>query len=82
MVVKWTQRFKQARTSLEDYPRLGRSVTGVTDQNIEAVRTLIKENPLISIRYIAFELSVSYGTISSIIHDELKLKKLCARWVP
>jgi len=81
-VAEWVQRFRQGRTSLEDDPRIGRPVTGVTDGNIEAVRTLIEENPHISIRYLAFELGVSYGTISVIIHDELKLKKLCARWVP
>ena len=81
-VAAWVHRFKEGRTSLEDDPRIGRPVTGVTDQNIESVRLLIEENPHISIRYIAFELGVSYGTISGIIHDELKLKKLCARWVP
>ena len=36
----------------------------------------------ISIQYIAFKLGVSYGTISSTIHDQLKLKELCARWIP
>ena len=25
---------------------------------------------------------MSYGNINRIIHDELKLKKLCARWIP
>ena len=29
-----------------------------------------------------FETGISYGTVSRIIHDELKLKKLCARWIP
>ncbi|CAF1261575.1 unnamed protein product [Adineta ricciae] len=76
------QRFRQGRTSLEDDPRIGRPVTSIADTNIEAVRTLIEENPHISIRYLAFELGVSYGAICGIIHDELKLKKLCARWVP
>lgn len=81
-VAEWVHRFREGRTSLEDDSRIGRPVTGVTGANTEAVRMLIEENPHISIRYIAFELGVSYGTISSIIHDELKLKKLCARWIP
>ena len=80
-VAKWVQRFRQGKTSLEDDPRIGRPGTSITDKNIEAVRTLIEENPHISIRYLAFELGVSYGTVCSIIHDELKLKKLCARWI-
>ena len=24
---------------------------------------------------------MSYGTVNSIIHEELKMKKLCARWI-
>jgi histone-lysine N-methyltransferase SETMAR len=81
-VAEWVQRFKQGRTSLEDDARIGRPVTSVTDKNIEAVRLLIEDNPHISIRYLAFELGISYGTVFGIIHDTLKLKKLCARWVP
>ncbi|CAF5013131.1 unnamed protein product, partial [Rotaria socialis] len=77
-VAEWVQRFKQGRISLEDDPRVGRPVTGVTDENIETVRMLIEENPHISIRYLAFETGVPYGTINSITHDELKLKTLCA----
>ena len=41
---------------------------------------LFEENLHISIRYIACELGVSYGTVNSIIHEELKMKKLYARW--
>ena len=81
-VAEWVHRFKQGRTSVEDDPRVGRSVTEATDQNIEVIRTLIDENPHISIRYMVFETGSSYGNINRIIHDELKLKKLCAKWVP
>ena len=81
-VAEWVHRFKQGRTSLEDDPRIGPPVTEGTDQNFEVIRTLIDENPHISIRYMVFETGLSYGNINRIIHDELKLKKLCARWVP
>ena len=80
-VAEWVHRFKQGRT-LQDDPRIGRPVTEATDQNIEVIRTLIDENPHISIRYMVFETGLSYGNINRIIHDELKLKKLCTRWVP
>ncbi|CAF4601646.1 unnamed protein product, partial [Rotaria sp. Silwood2] len=60
--------------SLDNDPRIGRSVTEATDKNIEVIRALIDENPHISIRYIAFETGLSYGNINRIIHDELKLK--------
>jgi histone-lysine N-methyltransferase SETMAR len=81
-VAEWIQRFKQGRTSIEDLPRTGRPVTEATDLNIEVIRALNDENPHISIRYMVFETGLSYDTINRIIHDGLKLKKLCARWIP
>ena len=81
-VTEWIQRFNQGRTSVEDHPRSGRPVAETTDSNIEVIRALIDENPHISIRYMVFETGLSYGTINRIIHDDLKLKKLCGRWIP
>ena len=81
-VAEWVHRFKRGRTFLDDDPRIGRPVTEATDQNIEVIRTLIDENPHISIRYMVFETGLSYCNINRIIHDELKLKRLCARWIP
>ena len=76
-VVEWIQSFNQDRTSIEDHPRSARSVTEAIDPNIEVIRALIDENPHISIRYMFFEISLSYGTINRITRDDLKLKKLC-----
>ena len=81
-VAEWTRRFREGRVSVEDDCRIGRPITSRTDENIDLIRTLIEENPHVSIRYLAFDTGISYGTISSIIHDDLKLKKLCARWIP
>ena len=73
-VAEWVHHFKEGKTSSEDDPRSGLPVTEATDQNIEVIRTLIDENPHISIRYMAFETGLSYSNINRIIHDELKLK--------
>ena len=45
------------------------------NEDIDGMRMLIGENPHISIRSIAWKLGVSYGTVNSIIHEELKMKK-------
>lgn len=39
-VAEWVQRFREGRTSLEDNPRIGRPVTGVTDENLLTVNHL------------------------------------------
>ena len=81
-VAKWLQRFRQRRSCLKAIPRIGRPVIAVTDENIDAVRMLIEENPYINIRYIACEVGVSYGTVNSIIHEELKMKKKKKKKIP
>ena len=58
-VAEQVQRFKHGRISLEDDSRIGRPVTGSTDRNIEIIRSLIDENPHISIRYMVFVTGLS-----------------------
>lgn len=82
MVADWTKRFKEGRQSFDDDERIGRPVTSTTDDNIHDVYSLITENPHISLRYIAEETDLSYGTVSSIVHEQLNMRKICARWVP
>ena len=50
--------------------------------NIDKVDQLIEENPYISYDEIQAETSISRGTIFTIIHDQLKLRKITSRWVP
>ena len=61
---------------LEDEPRSGRPVTGVTSENIERVRNVIDEDPHSTYDDIAAETSLCRGTIENILHEHLKLKKI------
>ena len=81
-VYDWVERFKKGRTSVEDLDRSGRPASTVTLTNIKKVNALIESNRRIKISEIATELAVSYGSVFSIIHDNLKMNKVCARWVP
>jgi len=44
-VARWVTLFKDGRESIEDDPRSGRPITGVTQDNIEAVSKVIMEDP-------------------------------------
>ena len=68
--------------SVQDAPRSGRPSTSVTEQTIDAVRKIIEDNPHSTYQQIVVILGISSTAINSIIHDYLKLKKVCARWVP
>ncbi|KAJ8957738.1 hypothetical protein NQ318_017636 [Aromia moschata] len=52
-VFEWLKRFKEGRETIEDDPRLGRSSTSKTDENIEETGKLIGEDRRISIRGLA-----------------------------
>nr|CAP20055.1 transposase [Portunus trituberculatus] len=68
--------------SLEDDPRTGRPSTSRTEENIAAVRRMIEENRHTTIAVISDDLGLSTGSIHTIIHEDLKMRKVCSRWVP
>ena len=52
------------------------------EENILAVRDLLEGNPHITTRQILCLLDISSGSLQTILHEHLKVRKLCARWVP
>ncbi|XP_029643922.1 protein GVQW3-like [Octopus sinensis] len=80
-VYKWILQFKEGRDDFEDDPHSGRP-TSKNYENIEAARNLIEEDQRITVNQIAMSLDISYGLANSILHDNLGLSKLSARWVP
>ena len=81
-VARWVSKFKDGLEDLEDEPRPGRPITAQTNINIEKVREVIEINPWSTFDEIEAETLLSRGTIQTIMHDVLKLKKLTSRWVP
>ena len=75
-MVKWIGFFKAGREDVKDAPRVGRPITEVTVENIAKVRQVIEEDPYVTYDEIEVETSLSRGSISRIIHDCLKLKKI------
>jgi histone-lysine N-methyltransferase SETMAR len=81
-VYEWIDRFKHGRDSIEDDPRSGRPVTETTEENIQRVQALIEEDRHLSYSDLEALTSLSHGTIHTILHDHLKLRKIAARWLP
>ncbi len=73
--------FKRGHTSLEDDPREGRPRSCQTNANINAVLQLVRQDRCIHIRMIEETLEIFHGTIVSVLHDELQMKKVSAWWV-
>jgi len=81
-VTKWVRLFKSGKKEVEDAPRSGRPITATIDANIDQVRSVIEDDPNSTFDEIEAATSLSRGTISAIIHDHLKLRKITSRWVP
>lgn len=81
-IYRWYREFKRGGSSVSDKERDGRPRTGVTPENVEKVRLMVRDDPHISYEYIQKSLQVSSDTVSKILHEELRMKKVVCRWVP
>jgi len=53
-----------------------------TPEIIDQIHVLILEDRRISAKSIAEQLGISRERVGSIIHEDLYMRKLCAKWVP
>ena len=74
-------KFKRGRTSLEDEARSGRPLDATDEEMCKNVRDLVYSG-IIQVEEIAQVLGISHGSVSTILHDCLGMRKLTARGVP
>ena len=78
----WVGEFKRGRTSLEDESRSGRPLDPTEEEMRKKVRDLVYSDRQIQVEEIGQALGISHGSVSTILHDRLGMRKLTARWVP
>jgi histone-lysine N-methyltransferase SETMAR len=81
-VLNWFHEYERGKLDVSDAPRSGRPRTAVSDEMIDAVRLLIEDDPHTTYQQIECSLEISSPAICSILHDHLKLRRVCARCVP
>jgi transposase len=81
-VVDWAARFRAGRQSVEDDHREGRPTTARAPGKIAAARTIVDENPNISVEELAIALDISHGAAHQILTEDLGLRSILAKWVP
>ena len=82
MVKKWFAEFKRGRTSTEDADRSGRPSDVSSSETINKVLNIILTDRRVTIRYVSDVLNISYGSVQSIISEQIGMHKVSARWVP
>jgi hypothetical protein len=73
----WVEKFSQGRTKFADDARLGRPVEIATEATVQRVEELIRADWRITIDSVVTALGCSHGLAYSIMHDRLKLRKVC-----
>ena len=81
-IFEWHKRFKEGREFVMDDERCGRSKEFRTPELIGQIKNFMDKEPRVSIEAISAQFDVSVGTVHTIIHEELKMRKICVKFVP
>jgi transposase len=81
-VHNWVEKFCEERSKVADDARPGRPVEIATEATVQRVEEFIRADRKIIIDSVATARGCSHGLAYSLMHDRLKFRKLCARWVP
>ena len=78
----WYKWFNEGRENVNDNARCGRPSSSTTDENIEALKKMIFNNRRITIREVADDVGISFGSCQAIFTDVLGIKRVAAKIVP
>ncbi len=78
----WFWRFQNGHTSLKDNPGRGRKVSKCNEENIEDVKRLLDADRRMSIKDLSVFTGISVGTVHQILHQDLGMRRLAAKFVP
>ena len=81
-VFEWHKRFRDGREEVEDAARSGRPSTSRTEENVDRVRQMIRNDRRLTVRMIADSLSINRDCVWKIITEDLGMRKICAKMVP
>jgi hypothetical protein len=82
IIKKWAAQFKHGCTSLEVDPCEGCQKSATTPEIIEQVHDIVLDDRQMKVHEISETIGISKACVGYILHEELDMKKLYARWVP
>lgn len=81
-VYEWFQRFKDGRQSLGDDEHPGRPVSATDQSMVDHVEQLVLDDRRVTVEEVSDTIGISVGSVHMIIRKKLKMRKVCAHWVP
>ena len=79
---EWYSRFKSGRRSFEHAPRPGRHSTSHTEETVARVQEIIRADRCLTIREVAEEVKIAFGTCQKILTEDLRMRLVTAKFVP
>jgi len=74
-VYEWFSRFKEGEMTIEDQPRSGRPSTSRTDNNVQKINEIVREDRRRTIEEIEELSGVSWSSVQRILTEDLGMKK-------
>ncbi|KAG5331340.1 GVQW3 protein, partial [Acromyrmex charruanus] len=81
-VYNWVKEFKRGRIATCDTPHWGRPIEASMPEIIDKVHDIDLTDRRVKVRELVEATVISHGTMTLILHEQLGMKKLSARWVP
>jgi len=75
-------RFKSGLRSFEDDPRPGRPSTSHIEETVARVREIIRADRRLTIREVAEEVRIAFGTCQKILTEDLRIRRVKPKFVP
>ena len=78
-IIDWCAKFKRSRANIEVAERSGRLKSAVVTKNITKVHKIVLGDRNLKLRQIAGTLNISEGSVFTILHESLGMRKLCSK---
>jgi hypothetical protein len=79
-VFSWVKSFREGRGPVENEPHARQPRTSVNPDNVLKIGELIRDNRSITFLELSQDVGISVGSVEEILHNELKVSKVSARW--
>ena len=79
---EWYKRFKEGMESVKDDERCGRRKEVRTPELIRQIKNFMDKDRHVSLETISAQFDVSVGNVHTIVREELKMRKICAKFIP
>ena len=77
---RWFNRFSETNDQVEDEPRSREPKSACKKKNIQEVQRLVMQDRRMSVRMISEAAGIGIGTVDTILTEDLKLHKVCAKF--